>query len=244
MKKLFDYLKVNGYIMLVALMFFSACDIIVPDARMGNGIVQTQTREVGSFNRIDVSGAIEVELSQGDASAVMIEADENLHPFIFTEVRGGELKIYTEGYLASSSAIKAYVTFVQLHQIDISGAVKVEGNNPFILEKLSINASGASKVELDVEAEKVMADLSGASRLFLRGTAVRFSSEGSGASKIEAFEFITDKADVNLSGASHAYIFAKQSLKADCSGASTVRYKGEPKELHINTSGASSVNKL
>ena len=55
----------------------------------GNKKVVTKERKTDSFTGIKVSSGIDVYLKQGNNEAVSVEADENLHEYIITEVRGG-----------------------------------------------------------------------------------------------------------------------------------------------------------
>jgi hypothetical protein len=63
---------------------------------------------------------------------------------------------------------------------------------------------------------------------------------GSGASEFRCFDLMAESADVNVSGASNADVFASVNLKAEASGASNIRYKGKP-SVSSNTSGAGNV---
>jgi len=57
----------------------------------GNKKVVTKERKTDSFTGIKVSSGIDVYLKQGNNETVSVEADENLHEYIITEVRGGSL---------------------------------------------------------------------------------------------------------------------------------------------------------
>src|SRR5438309_7248225 len=48
----------------------------------GNGTIKSEERTVGSFKRVEVSGAAKVMVTQGDKPSVKIECDENLLPYI------------------------------------------------------------------------------------------------------------------------------------------------------------------
>lgn len=231
-------------VMIFALQLLSACTYADPFAERGSGNKQVEERNVKSFVALEVSGGFEVILKQGTSEALTIEADDNLMKYIVSEVRGGELRIFTEGSVSPKTKMKAYVTFVKLDEIDISGAVKLIAESKLSFNKLMLEGSGASDIEMELSAERIEADLSGASELNLIGSVSNIELECSGASKIYAADLESESVRLDLSGASYIEVFAKESLIIDASGASSVRYKGNPEKLVTNTSGASKVSKL
>src|SRR5688500_11474559 len=62
----------------------------------GSGSVRTERREVSGFKAVDVSGALEVEITTQKDFGVEVEADDNLLSLIRTEVDGETLVIKTE----------------------------------------------------------------------------------------------------------------------------------------------------
>jgi hypothetical protein len=83
--------------------------------------------------------------------------------------------------------------------------------------------------------------MSGASKVELNGEANNLTIDSSGASKINAENLKVANAAIDVSGASHVTVNATEEIKAEASGASKVSYLGEPKNVIKNTSGASSV---
>jgi hypothetical protein len=230
-------------VIVFALQLLSSCSYADSFAERGSGNKQIEERSVKSFVAIEVSGGFEVILKQGASEALTIEADDNLMKYIVSEVRGGELRIFTEGSVSPKTKMKAYVTFVRLDEIDISGAVKLRAESKMDFGKLILEGSGASDIELELSAQRIEADLSGASELKLSGSVSNIELECSGASKIYAADLESESVRLDLSGASYIEVFAKESLIVDASGASSVRYKGNPEKLVESTSGASKVSK-
>ena len=67
------------------------------DGVKGDGNVITKNRKISDdFSRIEVSRGLDVYLTKSKNVALEVEADENLHELITTEVRDGVLKISSE----------------------------------------------------------------------------------------------------------------------------------------------------
>jgi hypothetical protein len=228
-----------------------------------------QVRNVSGFKSISVSGGISLYLSQGstDAVAVSIEDGKGIEKII-TEVKNGTLKIYVESgawnaWNWKNKRIKAYVTAKTIEKIEASGACSVTVTDKISSGDMKIDLSGASnfKGEVGVTSAKlevtgasnfkgsitasgnVKLDISGASSATLSGSASKADVDVSGASSLKAFEFSVDNCKAEASGASSASINVKKELSAEASGASSIKYTGDPSVKNVETSGASSVKK-
>lgn len=220
----------------------SAC-LYLSESVDGNGNVVKQEREVSAFHAIRVGGAFEVSLIQGDKESLVIEADENLMEHIKTEVSGHTLVVETEGNLRNYDRLKLYVTFRELDLIDISGAVNVYGDDNLTFGDLTIETSGATELTLQLEASSLSIGSSGASKINLSGHCQNASLESSGASELMAGDLETEKFSLNISGAGESTVFVTNTLDVSVSGASQVRYKGNPQTINQETSGAGSISK-
>jgi hypothetical protein len=187
----------------------------------GSGNVQAEKRNLADFNAIEVGGAIEVEVVAQKDFSVEVEADDNLLQFIKTEVSGETLKISTDKRFSTRNPIRVRISAPDIGNLEVSGASKLSLTN-LKNDSLRVDSSGASKIKVDGETKNLEVELSGASRL-------------------DAENLKTENADIDASGASNATIFVSNDLKADLSGASSVTYSGNPKNLVKKTSGASSV---
>ncbi len=232
----------NIFFLLMISTVSAGCIDFLEGAR-GDGNVVKEERAVKSFDGIDVSGAFEVILTQGDREKLVVEADENLLEIIITEVVNGTLKIYTKKDIRKAKTLNIYLTFKDLKSIDISGAVEIKGENRFNLDKLFIEGSGASEIDLSIKAKLLKVDFSGASEIELSGYCKEVELEVSGASELNAENLEVEILRMDVSGASEATVFVTQELHIDASGASSVRYKGDPK-IYQDSSGASSVRSL
>jgi Putative auto-transporter adhesin, head GIN domain len=226
---------------LITLLVIVSCNVI---GEIGNGNVVKEERKVSSFNAIEVSGAFDVELVQGTAIAVTVEADDNLMDLIRTEVRGNTLVIENKKPIAHSKSLKVYITFTELKSIDVSGAVKIESVGKFNLTDLSISGSGASDGILDMDVQKLKIDCSGGGKLKLSGSAKDVEVDASGAVDLYAFDFPAENYKLDISGAGKAEINVSKELNVEISGAASVHYKGNPVKNVQDISGAGSVKKV
>lgn len=211
----------------------------------GNGNVISQQREHSGFTAVDVSSAIHLYVKQDSVFSVKVETDENLQEYVRIGTDDGTLYIREEDNtnLDATGKINVYVSAPAFQHLEASGASEIHGENMLTSDKtITLLVTGASGAELHLKAPAVSGEMTGASKLRLSGQTKDLSIEGTGASHARCFDLLSENATVDLSGASDAEIFASVKLDADASGASGVKYKGEP-AVTQRVSGAASVRK-
>lgn len=216
-------LVVFAVALLIGVMSAMNCSIGNLSGAKGSGNVKSEKREISGFTEVEAGGAITLEIVAQKDFSVEIEADDNLLQLIKTEVSGDTLKIFSEDRLSPKNKIIVKVSMPELTALDVSGASGAKVSNVKI-DSLKLNASGASKIKIDGEANSL-------------------ESDASGASKIDAEGLKVENAEINATGASITTVSVTDELKADASGASTIYYIGEPTTVSPKTSGASSVKK-
>jgi len=211
----------------------------------GSGSIKTETRTAGQFNAVDVSGAIKVYVKTDSVLSIRVEADDNLVEFVETHNEGGTLHIHErDGFnLRSTKDIKVYVSGPEFRHFEASGACDIFSENKITSPSaIDLDISGASGINLELNAPAVRADLSGACTVTLKGETKDLDLNGSGASKFYCFDLMAENVDVEISGAGNADVSASVKLDVGVSGAGTVKYKGNP-SINQRVSGAGSVNK-
>jgi len=234
-----NLIPVLNLLVLISFLFFNSCD----DAISGSGKIVSETREVGSFNAIEVSGAFTVYIYQGDEEEVMIEADDNLMQYVQTRVRGGRLYLDTRSMGFRRATFKAHITVTDFEEVKASGAIKLLGQTPLEVDRLKVKASGASDIDLEVFGDRLEVKISGAGKGHLTGEVDQMTVKISGASKFSAATMWCRILDINISGAGSANVNVEEKLIAKISGAGNVRYLGDP-DVQSKVSGAGKVSRL
>jgi hypothetical protein len=211
-------------------------------AQKDKGNVIIQDRNVADFTAIEIGNALEVILSQGSVQTVKVETNEGLQEFLKTEVSDGVLKVSQTNKMKNPSKLMVYITVKDLNKISVNGASELKSETVIKSDKLELNSSGASEVTLELEVNELVSDFSGASEITLKGTASKHTITLSGASELKAGEFETKEMTINASGASDLEVNVKEKLSGQISGASSLKYKEDPKENSLNISGASEIN--
>jgi len=223
----------------------------VLDANAQNVVhdANAQVRTVGSFNKIRVSSAISLYLSQGNTQAVAVSSEDDKYTSkVITEVSNGVLKIYVEngawnGWNWGNKHLKAYVTFTTLEMLDASGASNVELTDPINVADFKLELSGASNMKGAIKGSNMKFEISGASNGKIDVAGTSFTISQTGASNFKG-SINAPKSSFDLSGASVTDVNGNsEDIVIDASGASN--FKGEDLQAvncKIEATGASSAN--
>jgi len=207
----------------------------------GNGKVEKKERPVSFFHTVEIQDGIDLFITQGLSENLVVEADENLHQYIETEINEGILKIHLSKMVWKSKSLKVYLTIKNIKALSASGGSDIKSVNLLKLEELSVICSGGSDVNLNIDAGKLKFKASGGSDGFLSGTAKTFLGKASGGSDIKAFELKTVDSYIEVTGGSDAEISVSRNLNVSGSGGSDVSYKGKPVNIDSQMSGGSSL---
>ncbi len=216
------------------------------DRIKGNGSIKTETRATATFSSVDVNGNIDLYVKQDATTSVRVVADDNLMEYIITTTAGDRLIIEPKDgvNLSGSKEIKVYVSSPVFNKLEASGACSIIGETIITAtDRIDIVVTGASDARLELKAPVISADMTGASNVILNGATKEITLHGSGASGAKCFGLLSERAHVEMSGASNAEVFASVSLDANASGASDIRYRGIASHTG-KASGASSVKRV
>lgn len=239
MKKIFLILMITSFML-------ASCRFGDGKRVHGDGKIETEERVVSAFNSLDVRGAMKVIIAQGDVKKIQIETDENLIQYVEVKQEGDKLIIKSrDGYnLNPTGDMLVYVTAPVFKSINVSGACDINGqgkiNNG---ENMKMHVSGAGDIKMQVDAPALDIRISGSGTVNLKGETKDFDLQLSGAANAHCYDMLSENTKVVISGAGDAEVYASVKLDARVSGAGTVSYKGNAKDVSQKVSGAGSVKK-
>lgn len=193
--------------------------------------------DLNDFSSVEAQGIYNIFIEQGDDYNVVVKGNDRYKEEVMIKKYGSVLEIGMSRRdwdllenIDEDFRLNVYITMPDLQSLESKGLVNFElsrfkGNN------LSIDLSGASSADLNLNFDNVTLDLSGVSSVDLLGAIHFMEADLSGASSLRAFDCGVHDLELSASGASNAKVSAEHRLTIETSGVSTVRYKGnaEPK---------------
>ena len=210
----------------------------------GNGNVIEESRDVSGFNGVHVSSGIDVYLTEGKDFELRVEADENLMEVIVTELKGNILIVRTDRHgIRHAKSRKAFVTLPELGELKVSSAADCVGKTPFNCQDLELEVSSAGDLTLEVYADRIFLDISSSGDARLEGRTNFLDVSLSSAGDLHAFDLIAKKAEVDVSSAGDARVFAEDEISMNVSSAGNIYYMGDAKVVRSRTSSTGDIIK-
>jgi len=233
---------------LAAILFFLSLSAVsgaqLWESVRGNHKVVTKERNTDPFTGIRVSSGVDVYLRQGNDISVVVEADENLHEYIITEVKGDVLHVYVDNVsIRDAERKRVNVSMKEIYSVKTSSAGDVVGETPIKAENLELGASSAGNISLDVTAKEIEVDISSSGDITLSGEADILDANLSSAGDLNAYDLKVKNADVSVSSAGDADINVSEKLTARASSAGDINYSGNPKNVDAHSSSAGGIHR-
>ena len=210
----------------------------------GNGNVETQERNItDNFNEIRVSRGLDVYLTQSDDVSIEVQADENLHDIIMTEVENNVLRIYADENINYSASKKVMVSFKDINKISSSSGSDVYSTNTIIAESLELSTSSGSAMELEVDTHVIDCSSSSGSDLRLSGKTDKFYADASSGSGIKASNLKSNNCEARASSGANITVNTSKELYAKASSGGNIKYSGNPEKISKKDGVSGSIRK-
>lgn len=202
----------------------------------GDGEPVTVQRPLAPFTAVRIDGVAAVILVQGSTESITIDVPARQRGNVRAEVKDGVLRIrndesrrwWSSLFGGASRTPQISIAFRQLQSIALSGAVKLRSDR-LHATRLAISVSGAGTLKMtDLDTDEVRIDGSGAVKADLAGRTRRQDVSISGAADYRGGDLVSERADLEVSGAGRVLVHAEKILRVSLSGAATVEYIGNP----------------
>ena len=221
----------------------TSCVIEAFNGIKGDRNVVTENRKITEdFTAIRTSTGLDVNITQENQNAVIVEADENLQNLIVTEVENGVLKIYSEKNIWSAKSKKVHVSIKTLNSLKASSGSDVRTVKKIQSKEISIGASSGASVRMTVVANSIATNTSSGATIRVSGSADNHAAKASSGSSIKAYDLISKNVIVNVSSGANIDIHASEKIEARASSGGDIDYKGTPKKVLRRSSSGGSIS--
>ena len=209
---------------------------------VGSGRLTSRLIGLAGVKSVVVGSGFVVHLGIGGPAQATVTMDDNLTDRVQATVTGDQLRLgLLPGMNVRNATLTAQVTVGHLDRLDTSGVSRVVLVPAPVGPALHLVATGTSEVTGPIRVDRLVATASGAATLALSGQAGDLHLSGAGTSRLLLADLAVQNLEVVLSGASHATVTVNDTLAAQTTGASALRYRGTPNITRQQTSGVSSI---
>ncbi|MDQ2779714.1 MAG: DUF2807 domain-containing protein [Pseudomonadota bacterium] len=201
-------------------------------ATSGSGHSSSESRQTPPFQAVAVEGSIDLELRQGAATSVQVQADDNLLPLLQTTVEGSgssaTLQVRWQRGAAVYSRSKVVVTVVTptLSAVSMSGAGDAHlGTLRTPVLKLSLAGSGDARLD-DLQTADLSIRMSGSGDVTASGRATVLAVSLAGSGDVDLSALNADDVSLRMAGSGDAAVHAEKTLDVRIAGSGDVVYSG------------------
>lgn len=247
-------------------LLLGACESLDSLGKRGSGRVITDQRNVNGVSAVNLATIGHMTIEVGDTESLRIEAEDNLMPYIKTEMSNGELMIKNQEHvnLDSTSPIRYYLTVKSLDSIAIFSSGDIQAPD---LESRTFSITVASTGDLDMgalKADRVNVKISSSGDVKMRALNanmldVNISSTGdleiaggevkmqtivlSSSGDYMARNLASDDAAANLNSTGSATIWVRNRLNANLNSSGDLNYIGSP-TVNAKTNSTGDVTRI
>ena len=185
----------------------------------GSGNSISENRELTNFSSINLMGGIDVNIKFSDKYNCTVVSDENLIPYIKTEVVNNNLQISINKNYSSEEKLVVNINTPNYDEVSLSGSGNINILD-FKNNNLSLNISGSGNITGNGEVETLVVKINGSGNLISK-------------------EIKSNSATITINGSGDAEVLASDSISAKINGSGNIEYFGNPENVDsiINGSG-------
>lgn len=211
----------------------------------GSGYILTQQREVPTYNSIEVNGPLRIFATPDELHPIIIEADNNLFPYIKTEIRHDTLRMYIDNqvYIETFAVMNIFLSIPDISYLKAENGATIDGSHTSWKNKATtIESTTATRIKWHLETTALNIEAQGNSVITLKGTTDKFNVELTQGALLAADELKAKQATVTITGiSSKATLQVSDSISYDLSQKGKLIYRGTPKIIKANISSGAKV---
>ena len=231
------------FLFLFASTLLSSCNVNMFNSVSGNKNVITQDRTTKEeFTKIQVSTGLDLYITQGDTKKIILEADENLHEFINTEIKDGILKIYSEKNIWNAEARKIHVTIPNLELVSAVSGANVYTENTLNVDSINVICTTGAVIKMSLNANSVQSSATTGSDIELMGNANQHTSSATTGASIDAYKLLSKNTSANVTSGAEINVYASETIDAVATSGGDIDFKGNPKKVNKQSSSGGSIS--
>ena len=203
------------------------------------------------FNHVTVAGNYRVVVRQGSSFKVEAAGEDAALDDLRVERNGDELivkprnaKFFGGDWGRRNRKILVRIEMPNIERLSLAGAVQGDLGGFDRQNDLRIEQAGASHLRLNGSYGTLRLEQAGACRTTATGQADQLELEAAGACELAAANLKARDGKITIAGMCKARLNITESLKGDAVGVSEIAYSGQPANVKVDATGASSIKRL
>ncbi|MRI62864.1 DUF2807 domain-containing protein [Ornithobacterium rhinotracheale] len=236
-------MKKGIWLILVASLLMISCGVESFITIKGNGQIVQENYKFTDFEKLNISGSMDVIYHKSNSYSVKVTTDENIQPYVLIAERNKTLDIKLKSGSYSYKKLLVEVYAPDLSVVELKGSGDFKANDKITTNEFWGSISGSGNFKGNLNCEKIKMSISGFGDIQIEGETHDLIVDISGSGNFDGKKLQSKIADIKVSSSGDASVFVTESLNAAINGSGDIRYLGDP---HFSTKilGSGSVHKL
>jgi len=196
-----------------------------------------EKREIGSFDKLDVFGNIQVEMKQGEKESLEISTINADPSDVVIKVDDRLLKIRMKSNLFDEDVkVKVALIYTDIREISINAAAQVIVKDVIKGDKLFIDATSGARIVLNVELNAVDLKAYQGAHIDISGKTILQEAFVNTGGILAGSNFNSDDVFIKMNTGGKAEIVVNKILEANVNTGASLNYFGKPSKENISTS--------
>jgi hypothetical protein len=191
----------------------------------------SENRNTDSYDAIAVSGSLDVHLVAGKEGKITILGDENLIPYIVTEVKNNKLEIYFKDSFSyyTNSPLIVSVPVEEISIVVATGSGDIASKTTLNTPSFEVKLSGSGDINLTIQTKKMTASLAGSGTIFASGNVDNLVTSLAGSGDIDFEKLLAKDVKATVAGSGNIKVTCKDKFDGNVAGSGSIYYYGNPK---------------
>jgi hypothetical protein len=202
------------------------------------------TRPIGEVTELRVNEGIAVEWIQSPEKKIEVMVEGVGLDKVITEQAGGILRVRMRTGIYTGVNVECKVYYPEFSHLQANSGASLTATRPVEAERLSLQATTGGSIALEVDVERLFVTAQTAGSLLLDGTSQLLIADVTGGARLEAFGLLCDSAELRANAGATADIVALKSANLKANTGATIRYKGNPPAIQVQSQLGATILKL
>jgi len=201
-----------------------------------------ETRQIGPFNSLTISGKLEVYLEQGETDQVIIESTDYPEGELNISLKGSTLKLsLVDGWIKGDQRLRLRVQYRNLDEIRVLAGASLSSREVITADRLELKAGSGAEVDLELEVHTLESAATEGARVELSGSVKNQYATANTGGEYDASRLSSDRTEVKSNTGGLARVVANEHLDAVANTGGRIQYSGDPQEKYTRSNLAGEI---
>lgn len=195
-----------------------------------------ENREIGSFDKVEVTGNIMVEMIQGDEESAQINGIHVKPSEVITQIEDKLLKIKMKSNLFEDQVqAKIKLTYKEIREITSNASAEIIVKNKIVGDKIFAEATSGGRILMQVELNAIEIKSYQGAHIEVKGKCKVQESFINTGGVLSASNFECDEVFIRMNTGGKAEIIANKKIEANVNTGANLSFFGTPKDERLKT---------